>query len=132
MTTNQVSRSAGWVSFAALTLLTVGLFNVITGLVAVLDSAKLIRWSGTGAEIVDVEAWGWVQLVIGVALALVALALRGGAAWARTAAVLLVLLSLVAQFLSIPVTPTWSLVIIGLNVVVLWAVVVHADDRSAA
>lgn len=132
MATNKVTAWVGWVWFAAFTLITVGLFNVVAGLVAVFDSDKIIAWTGSGIAIIDVSAWGWVHLILGAIMALVGFALFGGAPWVRTTAVVLVVLNLIAQFVSLPVTPWWSLVVIGLDIVILWALIVHGDEVERA
>lgn len=127
-----VTAWVGWVWFGAFALLTVGLFNVVAGLVAVFQDDKVLAWSGNGVVLFDVSAWGWVHLLLGIALTALGLALFSGAAWARYTACVLVVLNLVAQFVSLPVTPWWSLTVIALDVVVLWALTVHGADVERA
>jgi len=94
----------------------------------------VIGWTGEGVAVVDVSTWGWVHLVLGLLLVVAGFALFGGSAWARYTAVVLVVLNMVAQFVSLPATPWWSLVVIVLDVVILWALVVHGAEveRSLA
>ncbi|MBO9552987.1 hypothetical protein [Cellulomonas sp.] len=129
-----VTGWVGWVWFAAFGLLTVGLFNLVAGLVAAFSSQKVIGWTGEGVAVVDVSTWGWVHLFLGLLLVVAGFALFGGSAWARYTAVVLVVLNMVAQFVSLPATPWWSLVVIVLDVVILWALVVHGAEveRSLA
>jgi hypothetical protein len=124
----RVTGWVGWVWFAAFGLLTVGLFNLVAGLVAAFSSEHVLAWTGEGVAIVDVSTWGWVHLVLGLLLVVAGFALFGGSAWARYLAVVLVVLNMVAQFVSLPTTPWWSLVVIVLDVVVLWALVVHGAE----
>jgi hypothetical protein len=51
-----------------------------------------------------------------------------GKTWARVVAIVLALLSAVANFLFIPYYPFWSLLIITLDVFVIWAVAAHGGD----
>ncbi|WP_051681982.1 hypothetical protein [Cellulomonas sp. HZM] len=132
MANNRVSGWVGWVWFAAFALITVGLLNVVSGLVAVFSPDKVITWSGNGVALIDVSTWGWVHLILGAIIALVGFALFGGSSWARGTAVVVVVLNIVAQFVSLPVTPWWSLVVIAIDVVVLWALVVHGDEAERA
>lgn len=127
-----VTGWVGWVWFGAFALLTVGLFNIVAGLIAVFQEEKVLAWSGQGLTIVDVSTWGWVHLVLGVALTGLGLVLFTGAAWARWTAAVLVVLNLVAQFVSLPITPWWSLAVIILDVVVLWALIVHGEEVERA
>jgi len=128
----KVTAWVGWVWFAAFTLIALGLFNITTGLVAVFNTKDVVAWTNSGLAIVDVSTWGWVHLVVGVLILLTGFALFGGAGWARFVAILLVIVNLVTQFVSLPVTPWWSLVVIGLDIVVLWALVVHGEEAERA
>ncbi|GCD19126.1 hypothetical protein ACFO3K_12320 [Cellulomonas algicola] len=127
-----VTGWVGWVWFGAFCLLTVGLFNVVSGLIAVFSEDKVLAWSGQGVTIVDVSTWGWVHLILGAAMVALGLVLFTGAAWARWTASVLVVLNLVAQFVSLPITPWWSLAVIVLDVVVLWALIVHGEEVERA
>ncbi len=46
------------------------------------------------------------------------------------AAVFLAMLSAIAQIAYITVFPLWSLIVIVLDVVVLWALIVHGDEAE--
>lgn len=128
----QVTGWVGWMWFAAFAMLTVGLFNIVGGLIAVFSPKKVLAWSGQNVVLVDVSAWGWVHFGLGVLLALTALFLFAGRFWARVLGVAFVVLNLLAQFVSLPVTPWWSIVVIVLDVVVLWALIVHGDEAERA
>jgi hypothetical protein len=71
----------------------------------------------------DTTAWGWVMIVWGVFLILGGMALTRGATWARMVAIFLAALNVVGQigWLGASSYPVWSLVIVGLNVIVLYA-----------
>lgn len=132
MEQGRVTAWVGWVWFAAAVLVTVGLFGVISGLIAVFSPDTVIASNGDAVAVIDVSAWGWVHLALGVLMVLVGLALFGGAAWARLIAIVLIVFNLLAQFVSLPATPWWSLVAIVLCVVVLWALIVHGDEARRA
>ncbi|MBF6434839.1 DUF7144 family membrane protein [Nocardia cyriacigeorgica] len=106
---------------AALLLLVLGVLSIVEGVSAVADDELFIegpeytyRW--------DLTTWGWIHIVLGALIAVTALALMTGAVWARVVAVFLAGLSIVANFLWIPYYPWWSLLLIALNIVVIWAV----------
>ncbi|MFD6101116.1 hypothetical protein ACFWFQ_00485, partial [Nocardia salmonicida] len=63
-----------------------------------------------------------VHIVVGIILALSAVGLMTGATWARIVAVVIASLSIIANFLWLPYYPAWSILIIVLDVVVIWAV----------
>ena len=66
--------------------------------------------------------------VYGILLVLVALALFAGQTWARVVAVILVILSAVGQLLLIPAQPWWSLILIAIDVLIIYALIVHGRD----
>lgn len=129
---SEISAWVGWVWFAGIVILTVGFFNVISGLVAVFSSDSLVGVTEQGIVVLDVSTWGWIHLVIGVLLVLTGFALLAGQTWARVAAIILVVLNAIAQFTTLQVTPWWSLVTIVLDVFVLWALIVHGEEAERA
>ena len=90
----KVTAWVGWVWFAAFAILVSGLFNIISGAVAVFSPKTVVSWSPDGIAVVDVSTWGWVHLVLGVLLLFVGFALFSGAGWARVFAVVLVIVNL--------------------------------------
>ena len=128
----RVTAWVGWVWFAAFAILVAGLLNVVSGLVAIFSPKTVLSWTRDGIAVVDVSTWGWVHLVLGALLVLAGFALFAGSWWARLVAAVLVIINLVAQFVSLPITPWWSLVVIALDLVILWALTVHGDEVERA
>jgi hypothetical protein len=128
----RVTAWVGWVWFAAFAILVAGLLNVVSGLVAIFSPKTVLSWTRDGIAVVDVSTWGWVHLVLGVLLVLAGFALFAGSWWARLVAAVLVIINLVAQFVSLPITPWWSLVAIALDLVILWALTVHGGEVERA
>ncbi len=60
--------------------------------------------------------------MLGIVILGVGLALFTGAGWARVSAIVVAAVSILANFLWLPYYPWWSLLIIALDVVVIWAV----------
>ena len=117
------SRSmAGWIGFAGILMVLVGAIDFIQGLIALFDD-KYFVVAGSGFLVVDLTAWGWIMLIWGVLLVLAGVALVGGLGWARWFAIVVVSLNFIAQlgFLGNSQTPIWSLTVIALNVIVLYA-----------
>ena len=120
----------GWVFFGGAMLLVVGIFQAIDGLVALFkDELYLVRPNGLVVN-VDYTAWGWTNLLIGALLALVGLAVIAGQRWAQITAVVLAILSAIVNFAFIPAYPVWSLLIIALDVVVIYALIAHGKEAT--
>lgn len=125
--TDRSPAAYGGVVFAAMLMILAGTFQAVQGLVALVNDDFYV----TGEEYIfrfDLTTWGWVHLVLGVIVGLAGAALLRGAVWARTVAVILAGLSILANFLWIPYYPVWSLTVIAFDVFVIWALVVHGRD----
>lgn len=118
------STWSGWIGFAAIILIITGFFTAIEGIVALFRNQYYIV-SGSGLLVFDMTAWGWIHLVVGVCAVLAGLSLFTGAAWARVVAVLLVSFNAVSQLAFMAAHPIWTTIVIALDVLVIWAVVVH-------
>lgn len=113
--------AAGTSLAAAILLLTVGVLSLFQGIAAVASDNLLV----IGVEYtyqLDTTGWGWIHIVLGVVLIISAVGLLTGATWAKVIAIIIAALSILANFLWLPYYPLWSVLIIALDVVVIWAV----------
>ncbi len=126
-TQQEVTGWVGWVYFAGFLVLLSGLFQIIAGFTALLNDSFFVVNEGTLA-VFDIATWGWIHLILGVLLLVVATSLFNGRAWARVVATILVVLNIVAQFAFIGVYPFWSVTSIILGVLVVYALTVHGGE----
>jgi hypothetical protein len=110
----------GGLTFAATMLVLIGIFQVIAGLVAIFDDDFYVLTQNYTFDL-DTTGWGWIHLIIGIAVILVGYFLYAGATWAGITALVLAVLSAVSNFFFIPYYPFWSIVVIALAVWVIWA-----------
>jgi hypothetical protein len=124
---------AGWVAFAGLLLMILGGLAFFQGLVAVIRDQYYVL-GDNGALVLDVSQWGWIMMIWGIVLALVGYGVVSGASWARWAAILVVGLNFIAQlgYDGGSGYTLWSLCVIALNILVLWALIVRWDDAKTA
>jgi hypothetical protein len=116
--------AVGFIMFAAIMMIMVGLFQALQGLVAIFQNEFYVTTRNYIFQF-DATTWGWIHLVIGLIVAFAGFGLLSGRTWARAAAIALAVLSATANFLFIPYYPFWSLLIITLNIFVIWAVAAH-------
>lgn len=121
--------AAGLSSFAGVLLIVVGAFQALEGLSAIIRNDLLVVTPDYVYKF-NVAGWGWIHLVVGLALVAVGAALLSGAIWARIVGIGIAVLSAIAQFLSLPYYPVWAILVIALDVGVIWALTVH-DPRAA-
>ncbi len=122
---------AGWVAFAGLLLMIIGGLDFLQGLVAVIRDQYYIV-GDNGALVLDVSQWGWIMMIWGVVLALVGYGLVSAMSWARWVAIVVVGLNFVAQlgYDGSSGYTLWSLTVIALNIIVLWALIVRWGDAK--
>ncbi|HET6937222.1 MAG TPA: hypothetical protein VFI19_01405, partial [Nocardioides sp.] len=121
----QQSAWVVWVNFAGVLLIMLGAFHVIQGLVALFrDEVYVVRSSGLIIN-VDYTTWGWVHLALGAVAILAGVCLLAGQMWARIVAVIVAFLSAINAVSFIQAEPVWSVIVIALDVIIIWAVVVH-------
>ena len=113
--------AAGTSMAAAVIMVTVGIIQFFQGIAAVAEDEVFVAGLNYIYKF-DLTTWGWIHLVLGALVAIVGLALFTGAGWARVSAIIVAAISILANFLWLPYYPAWSLLIIALDVVVIWAV----------
>ena len=76
----------------------------------------------------DITSWGWIHLIIGLAMVGVGILLMRGSTFARVIAIALVALNLVTQFTWTTVYPFWAMIMIAIDILVIYALVVHGGE----
>ena len=126
-------RSGVAVTFTALagsTLMLAGFFHVIEGIIALVNDEFFVGPLKWVFEF-DLTSWGLIHLLAGVVAIPAGIGLIAGAVWARTVAVVVTVLAVIANFLWVPYYPWWSLLFNVFDLFVLWAVIVHRRDAAA-
>ena len=123
---------AGWVVFAGTMLILVGIFQIIQGLVAVFDDGfYLVHPSGLVVN-VNYTTWGWTHVVIGIVGIVAGLGLLAGNIVARVVGVIVAMVSAVVNMAFVAAYPVWSLMLIALDVIVIYAIVAHGRELKDA
>ena len=119
----------GFAAFAGAIMLMIGIFQAFAGIAAIFNDEFFVVSRNYTFDL-DVTAWGWIHLILGVIIAFAGISIYSGATWARAVGIVLAILSAVANFFFIPYYPVWSVLIIALCIAVIWALTVY--DRDAA
>jgi hypothetical protein len=121
----------GWVLFGGILMLIVGSFNVIAGFVALFkEDYFLVANSGLLIEL-DYTAWGWWLLLWGALVALAGFGVLIGQTWARVVGVILVAINAVMNLAFLAAYPIWTAIVIALDVIVIYALIVHGKETRA-
>lgn len=129
--TKRGSAWAGWAAFGGVMLVLLGLFHLVQGFVAVFDRGYyLVSTSGLVINF-DYTIWGWVHVGLGVVAVLAGIGVLVGNAVAGTVAVIIAGISAVVNLGFIAAYPVWSIVVIALDVIVIYAILTHGRDLRA-
>ena len=125
------SWAVGGYAFAIVMLIIIGVFQAISGLVAIIDDDFYVVGQNYTFNF-DTTGWGWIHLLLGLLLILVGYFLYAGAAWAVVTGIVLAGLSAIANFFFIPYYPFWSILMIALDCWVVWALTRPGVVRGTA
>jgi hypothetical protein len=128
----QPSKWVGRVAFAAFIMIMLGCFHAFQGFLAIFDDQKyLVTDSGLMVP-VDYRTWGWVHLIGGIIVAVVGISLFAGWMWARIVGVIAALASAIVNIAFLSAYPIWSAIMITLDILIIWALIVHGAEIKQA
>jgi hypothetical protein len=112
----------------------IAMLDFFQGLIAIIRGSYFLL---TPNQIIvfDLKTWGWITLIWAIILGLVGFGLLGGQGWARWTAIVLGSLNFLVllSFVGAAQYPLWALTVMILNVIVLYALIVHWNPpRDAA
>ena len=100
----------------------VGIWHVLVGITALANDKIYVSASNTNYSY-DPTGWGWIHLLAGILVAGIGVLRRQ--TWGRVVGIVLASLSMLANVLYMPWYPWWSLLIIVLDIVIIWALAIY-------
>jgi hypothetical protein len=117
----------GWVLFAGIMLMLVGVLNVIWGIAAISDSSFFIN--DTRYILSTLNTWGWVILILGAVQMVAAYSIWSGNQFGRWFGIAVAGLSAIGALMSIPAYPFWSLAIFALDILVIYGLAAYGGQH---
>jgi hypothetical protein len=122
--------AVGFILFAGIMMVMSGFFQAFSGLVALFQNEFYVATRHYLFQF-DATSWGWIQLLVGLVVALAGFAVMAGRTWGRVVGITLAVLSALANFAFIPYYPFWAMTVIALDIFVIWALTAHGRDVAA-
>jgi hypothetical protein len=121
-------RGHGLIVFASVVLAVVGFFNAIYGIAAIANSHVFVA----NAQFVwgSLRTWGWITLVLATLTLFAAGGVLVGVQFARWFGVAVIGLNAIDQMFFIPAYPLWSLTIIAVDMVALYALCMYGSREN--
>ena len=136
--THSVSPWAhGIAVFAGVIMIVGGAFQAVEGLAGIVHDQWLVALPNY-IYAFDLTLWGWLHLLVGLGLLAIGIFVLRGATWARFAGMIVAAISAILNFVWLPYSPWWSLMVIAIDVLVIWALATYLRQpepqgtRSAA
>jgi hypothetical protein len=124
------SKGQGWILFAAIMLFVAAALDAIWGIAAVSKSRFFV---GDATYILsDLNTWGWIAIGFGALQGLAALSVWRGGAFGRWFGIAVAALALIAAMMSIPAYPFWSLVLVAMDGLIIYALAAYGGKPELA
>ncbi|MDW4917971.1 hypothetical protein [Streptomyces californicus] len=123
----QQAWAGGLTVFAAIMLGITGLAGIVRGIMAIAKDDVFVITPNYVFKF-DLTSWGWIHLTLGIAAILVSFGLSRTSTWSRIVGVGIAALVIIANLLSLPYYPAWSILVIAISGFVIWALCVVKRD----
>ncbi len=110
---------SGWAAFAGVVMFIAGSLDALWGLGGILNDDVVVV-GGQGALVADITTWGWVHMLLGVAIAVTGVGLLVGNPAARWFGVLFVSINAISQIVWFPAAPLWAFLLILLDITIIY------------
>jgi hypothetical protein len=135
MSDQKVQMQASWVHgvtlFAGVMMIVGGAFQAFEALAAIVNDKYLVVLPNYIYSF-DLTAWGWIHLIIGLALVLTGICLLLGQGWSKLVGIIVAGIAALANFTWLPYAPLWAIIVIALDVLVIWALVSSRQQAKTA
>jgi hypothetical protein len=119
----------GWILFAGIMLMLVGVLNVIYGIAAIGDSSFFVN--DQKYILSNLNTWGWVTLILGAVQVGAAYSIWAGNQFGRWFGIGVAGLSAIAALMSLPAYPFWSLAIFAVDILVIYGLAAYGGRHRA-
>ena len=123
-------EGSGWVLFAGIIIVMLGVLNTIYGIAAIGDSKFFV--ADQKYILSGLHTWGWVMLILGILQIVAAFSIWSGGTFGRWFGIAVAALNAIAAFLSLPAYPFWSLAVMTLDVLVIYGLAAYGGDPVTA
>jgi hypothetical protein len=119
-------ESSGWLVFAAMMMFGLGTFVLVAAIAEALSSSWLLENTLLGARI-DWFWYGFFDLLVAIGSFYAGWAILTGRAGGFMLGFIFATLSAARWFLLVPIAPLWSAIMVGLWVLVIYALIKTSD-----
>ena len=123
-----LTRRSGWITFAGVIALVAGGYNALSGIAALADDDTLADRATEVLYGIDLTAWGWFWLIVGVVQLVTGVLILGrniSGLWLGVG------IACVSAFMTVFVMfvfPLWAIAVLTLDFLVLYGLLTRSDE----
>jgi hypothetical protein len=117
--------------FAGVAMIVGGAFQALEGLAGIIRDKWLVVLPNY-IYALDITVWGVIHLLVGLALVVIGVSLLRGQTWARVAGMIAAVVSAILNFVWLPYSPWWALLIIAVDFLIIWALAQYLRQPVSA
>jgi hypothetical protein len=125
---NDVAKRSGWITFAGVMALLAGGYNALSGIAALSDDDTIASQAREVLYGIDLTAWGWFWLIIGVVQIITAILIFQRNTWGLWLGVTFAGLSAMLTVIVMFVFPLWALAVLTIDFLVLFGLLTQSDE----
>ena len=122
------ATGSGWIGFAGIMLGLAGTWNVLEGILAI--GSSRVYGEDTVFVFSDLNTWGWIMLVLGVAQLAAAFMIVSGNQLARWFGITAAFVNSIGQLYFLPAYPLWAITMFAVDMLIIYALAVYGGRRS--
>ena len=119
-------KGYGWMVFASIVLVVVGIYDIIWWITALARDEYLINQ----VLFANLTFWGWFYLILGIIGVCAGFAILAKQQWARWFGVIWASVNMIFMFMVIWAAPVWALAIITLDVLIIYGLITYGEREG--
>jgi hypothetical protein len=125
------AKRSGWITFAGVMAVLAGGYNALSGIAALVDDDTIASQAKEVLYGIDLTAWGWFWLLVGLAQILTGVLIFQRNTWGLWLGVAFAGLSAMLTVIVMFVFPLWAIAVLTIDFLVLFGLLTQSDEFLA-
>jgi hypothetical protein len=125
---DNVVRRSGWITFAGLMAVVAGVYNSLSGIAALSDDDTLASQASEVLYSIDLTAWGWFWLIVGLVQILTGVLIFQRNTWGLWLGVGFASISAMMTVFVMFIFPLWAIAVLTLDFLILFGLLTQSDE----
>jgi hypothetical protein len=121
-------RRSGWITFAGIAALMAGAYNALSGIAALADDDTLAAQAEEVLYGIDLTAWGWFWLLVGLVQLVTGVLILGRNPWGLWLGVAIACISALFTVFVVFVFPLWAIAVLTIDFLVLYGLLTRSHE----